>query len=175
MSDARFSLLRTPERFVCWNELDWNFTHEGFQPSRALFHAGLFGWDVTENDQGLLFALAGGVCDVLYGFPLLRFADHESLNPGHFQRLGMIAKSSGAGSHRHFGHAQSGVSNHPNDVDSKLALDIGREFFQRSFRNVEQVLIVSVLKLFPSQGANHAGFDAIRITGVPVVVESPDD
>ena len=41
---------RGPEGLFCGDELDGDGFDEGFQPGGALFHAGLFGRDVADDD-----------------------------------------------------------------------------------------------------------------------------
>jgi len=35
-------------------------------------------------------------------------------------------------------------------------------------------LILRILEFFPSERVHHAGFDSVRIAGVPVIVETPN-
>ena len=104
-SSSFFQLrFRAPERLTRRNELDRDSGDESFQPARTFFHAGLLRGDVTEDDQGFLFALAYCVRHIFDRLPLPRLADDQGLHFRHLERPGMMSKSSSAGSEGEFGY-----------------------------------------------------------------------
>src|SRR3954466_12631712 len=53
--------------------------------------------------------------------------------------------------------------------------DFGSEIGQGRRRQLEEVLVRGILKLFPAKSMHHSSFNPIRLAGMPVVVKAPDD
>src|SRR4051812_2658562 len=69
-----------PERFWGGDELNGDLRYQCLQPLGAVFHTGLFGQDMADNDQRFLLTGGDAILDVLDHFPLAGLADDEDFD-----------------------------------------------------------------------------------------------
>ncbi len=68
-------MLRQPKRLSRSEELDRYFVDETLQPVRTQLHTGLFGHNVPQDDEGLVFARRDHILNIFDEFPLAGLPD----------------------------------------------------------------------------------------------------
>src|SRR5436309_7967051 len=168
------SLRKRPERLFGRHKLDQHVFHQRFHPPYALLHARLLGGHVSNHDQCLLLPLAGRVRCIFHRFPLPAFSHQQYFHVVHFQCVCFPFESRRSWAQRQLCYFHFWISHYPQHRSIQPLRHIRCQFLQRNFRHCEQVRILRALVFPPTQRLYHAGQAPVRISQVPVVVESPD-
>ncbi len=89
--------------------------------------------------------------------------------------MGFADETGKAGAEGGVGYFEVRVADDANDGGVEKFGDVVCEIFDGGFREREEIGIFLALEIFPAESVDHAGFDAIGIAAVPMIVETPDN
>src|SRR5437660_428354 len=164
-----------PERLLGRHKLDRHIFYKRSQPSRALFHPCLFGGHMPDYNQRFSLSFAGCVRRIFHRFPFASFAHQQNFHVIHFQCLRFPFESRRSRAQPQLRHFHLWISYCAQHRGIQPLCHIRCQLLQRDFWHREQVRVFRVLVSLPAQRLHHAGQDPVRLSKVPVVVESPDD
>src|ERR1700693_5497324 len=169
----RVALNRRPERFAGRHEVDGNLGDESLQPLRAFLHTPFLGHVVTEDDKSLFLAIGDRIPSVFDRVPLSRLAADQNIDI----RTGEISlyqrQAGRSGVKGGLAHQRLRIADNADTANLQAVADVFGKGSQGSLRKRVKPRVIRNLKLIPSQCNGHAGDNPIRLSAVPVIVESP--